>query len=485
MFLLAELHRLLPSTLRVKRAPAPAGTPAPLVPSPARVLRRVGAHVGIAVVAATTLLVATPTEAQARQYSGIVIDARTGKTLYAHEADSHRFPASLTKMMTLYMVFDALDRGEITLQSRVRFSKYAAARPPSKIGVGAGNSISVEQAIFALVTKSANDVATAVGETLGGTESEFARMMTRKARSLGMSKTTFRNASGLPNSEQRTTARDMARLGLALREHHPDRYGYFSTRSWRIGKARYPNHNRLLGRVKGVDGIKTGYISASGYNLVSSVKTDGRSIVAVVIGGRTGASRNAQMQKLIATYLPRASKRGGGQLIARGAGVPSVAVASLPKAGPSVRARPGGYTAATESVMAFAAPGTAAPAAAPVTREPATREPVMREVAVAPAVDPITTASIAPGPAAETMRGWIIQIAATPTASGASDMHERAFNAAGSALRGRRAFTEQIVKGGDTMHRVRFGGFGSKGEAWAACKALKKRKFGCYALDLG
>ena len=482
MFLVAELHRLLPSAFRRAKAAEARSPVVPPVPSPARVLRRIG----VAVVAATTLLAAAPSEAQARQYSGIVIDARTGKTLYAHEADDYRFPASLTKMMTLYMVFDALDRGEITLESRVRFSSYAAGRPPSKIGVGAGNSISVEQAIYALVTKSANDAATAVGEMLGGSEAEFARMMTRKARSLGMSKTTFRNASGLPNSEQRTTARDMARLGLALREHHPDRYSYFSTRSWRIGNARYPNHNRLLGRVKGVDGIKTGYISASGYNLVSSVKTDGRSIVAVVIGGRTGASRNAQMQKLIATYLPRASKSGGGQLIARGTGVPSVAVASLPKAGPSVRARPGGYKRATESVLAYAAPRTVAPAAtmtAPVMTAPTA--PVTREVAVTPSVDPVTTASVTPSPAADTMRGWVIQIAATPTASGASDMHEKAFNAAGGTLRGKRAFTEQITKGSDTMHRVRFGGFGSKGEAWAACKALKKKRFGCYALDLG
>ena len=469
MFLVAELHRLLPST---QREHSPTGAVAPVsIPSPVRVLR----GLGLAVVAATTLLTATPTSAQAREYSGIVVDARTGKTLYAHEADDYRYPASLTKMMTLYMVFDALDRGEITLKSRVRFSKYAAGRPPSKIGVGAGNSISVEQAIFALVTKSANDVASAVGETLGGTESEFARMMTRKARQLGMKRTTFRNASGLPNAKQRTTARDMARLGIALREHHPDRYGYFSTRSWRIGKARYGNHNKLLGRVRGVDGIKTGYIRASGFNLVSSVKTGGRSIVAVVIGGRTGASRNAQMQKLISKYLPRASKRGGGQIIARGAGVPSVAVASLPRSGPSVRVRPRGYKAATESVLALAAPRTVAPRTAPVTRA----------APVQPAIDPVTTASITPAPAANTMRGWVIQIAATPTASGASDMHERAFNAVGGTLRGRRAFTEQIVKGGDTMHRVRFGGFSSKREAWAACKALKRKRFGCYALDLG
>ena len=422
---------------------------------------------------AAATLVAAPTVAEAREYAGIVVDARTGKTLYAHDADEYRYPASLTKMMTLYMVFDALEAGKVSLSTRVRFSKYAAGRPPSKIGVGAGNSITIEQAIYALVTKSANDVATAVGETLGGTESNFARQMTRKARQLGMKRTTFRNASGLPNREQRTTARDMARLGLALREHHGKYYGYFSTRSWRFGKTRYPNHNRLLGNVRGVDGIKTGYIRASGYNLVSSVKSNGRSIVAVVIGGRTGASRNAQMKKLIAGYLPKASKRGGGQIIARGGSVAeSFEVAGLPKTAPAPRTRPGGYKAVTENVVAYAAPETV--------------DPVMRPVPVVPAgVDPVTTASTKASEPAVPTSGWVIQIAATPTASGASDMHEKAFNAAGSVLNGKQAFTETIVKGGDTMHRVRFGGFGGKSEAWSACAALKKKRFGCYALNLG
>lgn len=425
------------------------------------------------VVLAAATTVSTPTVAQAREYAGIVVDARTGRTLYAHDADEYRFPASLTKMMTLYMVFDALEAGRISLGTRVPFSAYAAGRPPSKIGVGAGRSITVEQAIYALVTKSANDVATAVGEKLGGTESNFAKQMTRKARQLGMKRTTFRNASGLPNAEQRTTARDMARLGLALREHHAKYYGYFNTRSWRFGKTRYPNHNRLLGTVRGVDGIKTGYIRASGYNLVSSVQDNGRSIVAVVIGGRTGASRNAQMKKLIAGYLPKASRRGGGAVIARGGDVlDGLTVAGLPRSGPTPRLRPTGYKSVTENVVAYAAPETV--------------DPVTRAVPTVPAgIDPVTTASTKASANAVPSSGWVIQVAATPTAKGASDMHEKAFNAAGSVLSGKRAFTETIVKGGDTMHRVRFGGFGGKSEAWAACKALKRKRFGCYALELG
>ena len=410
-----------------------------------------------AALAVATLVALPIASAQAREYAGIVVDARTGKTLYAHKADEHRYPASLTKMMTLYMTFEALEQRKISLKSRVRFSKYAAGRPPSKIGVGVGNSISVEQAIYALVTKSANDVAAALAETLAGTESNFARKMTRKARALGMRRTTFRNASGLPNSGQKTTARDMARLGIALREHFPSRYRYFSTRSWRIGKARYGNHNKLLGRVRGVDGIKTGYIRASGYNLVSSVKTGGRSIVAVVIGGRTGASRNAQMQKLIAKYLPKASRRGGGRIIAKTSGG-EFEIAALPKSGPTVSERPA--LVAVPRAYASVEAKASAPASA-------------RAV-----VDEVTTASVKPTP----VTGWVIQVAATPDAEGAAKMHAKARSKVGS-LGNRKAFTEEIVKNGDTLHRVRFGGFASKRDAWAACKALKRRKMGCYALN--
>ena len=437
-----------------------------------RALARAATLIAVSLV---VLLGAQP--ALAREYAGIVIDARTGKTLYAHDADQYRYPASLTKMMTLYMVFDALDAGRISLKTRVPFSAYASARPPSKIGVRPGGSISMEQAIYALVTKSANDVATAVGEKLGGTESNFARQMTRKARALGMKRTTFRNASGLPNAEQRTTARDMARLGLALREHHPRYYRYFSTRGWKFGKARYGNHNKLLGRVRGVDGIKTGYIRASGYNLVSSVKHNGRSIVAVVIGGRTGASRNAQMQKLIGKYLPRASKRGGGRLVAK-AGAAAELVASLPKQGPRMARRP--------SLLARVAPSVVAPSvvakARPEVPAPARAYAPVPEPS-SPGIDrSIETASVAPQ---DTPRGWLIQVAATPTLDGASQMHSKARAAVGRTLEGRTAFVETIEKNGQTMHRVRFGGFSGKSQAWAACKALKRKRFGCYALDAG
>ena len=253
---------------------------------------------------ATTL----PEDAKANsKYAGIVIDAKTGKTLYADQADVPRYPASLTKIMTLYIVFEELQSKRMNLDTRLSISKYAATQPPSKIGIRVGHPITVRTAIRALVTKSANDVATAVAENISGSETKFAARMTRTAKSIGMKQTTFRNAHGLPNSQQRTTARDMAILGRAIQERFPNYYEFFSTRTFKFRGRTYSNHNRLLGRIKGVDGIKTGYINASGYNLVTSLKRDQRHIVAVVMGGRTGTSRNNHMIDLINRYLNKAS----------------------------------------------------------------------------------------------------------------------------------------------------------------------------------
>ncbi|WP_040450700.1 serine hydrolase [Roseibium alexandrii] len=256
-----------------------------------------------------TLVLCAPTVASANpKYAGIVVDAKTGKTLYAANADAYRFPASLTKIMTTYIIFEELEAGRLSMSSRLKVSKNAAAEVPSKLGLKPGSTISVKDAIGALVTKSANDVATTVAENIAGSEAAFARRMTRTARQLGMSKTTFRNAHGLPNSKQRTTARDMATLGRAIQERFPERYKLFNTRVYKYKGRNLRNHNRLLGSVKGVDGIKTGYIRASGFNLVTSVQRNNRHIVAVVMGGRTGARRNAHMTDLIGRYLHKASR---------------------------------------------------------------------------------------------------------------------------------------------------------------------------------
>ncbi|MBD8890111.1 D-alanyl-D-alanine carboxypeptidase [Roseibium litorale] len=241
------------------------------------------------------------------KYAGIVVDAKTGKTLYSSSADELRYPASLTKIMTLYIVFEELEAGRLSLNSDLKVSAYASARPPTKLGLKPGSTLKVKDAILGLVTKSANDAAAVIAENIGGSEARFAERMTRTAHQLGMSKTTFRNPHGLPDSRQRTTARDMATLGRAIQERFPKYYSFFQTRSFTYKGRKHGNHNKLLGRVKGVDGIKTGYTNASGFNLVTSVHRDGRYIVAVVLGGTTGRARDAQMVKLINEYLPKAS----------------------------------------------------------------------------------------------------------------------------------------------------------------------------------
>lgn len=242
------------------------------------------------------------------KYAAIVIDADSGRILHEKNADTLRYPASLTKMMTLYMVFSALENKEITLDTHWKVSAAASRQPPTKLGLGRGQKISVRDSILALVTKSANDIAVVVAEGLAGSESRFAQKMTAKALELGMSRTTFRNASGLPNRQQTTTARDIAKLALALMRDFPEQYEYFSTRAFRYGRRVYYNHNDLLSSYQGMDGIKTGYIRASGYNLAASAVREGRRLVAVVLGGRTSWSRNKQVVSLLNQGFARLAK---------------------------------------------------------------------------------------------------------------------------------------------------------------------------------
>ncbi len=240
-----------------------------------------------------------------RAYAGIVIDAKTGNTLYSYAADSARYPASVTKVMTLYILFQELAAGRMTLSTRLRVSAYAAKAVPTKLYVRAGSTIKVEDAIKSLVTVSANDVARVIAENISGSESKFAERMTRTARALGMSRTTYTNASGLPSTRQVTTVRDQARLGMALFQHFPQYYKYFQTRSFTYAGKTYGNHNRLLGR-NGVDGIKTGYTRASGFNLLTAARKDGRHIIVVGFGFSTGSARNTKVAELVAKYLRQA-----------------------------------------------------------------------------------------------------------------------------------------------------------------------------------
>ena len=239
-------------------------------------------------------------------YAAIVVDDKTGEVLHEANADAPRHPASVTKVMTLYMLFEQLEAGHLKLDSELPISARAAARPPTKLGLKPGQTLKVEDAIKALITRSANDAASVIAEALGGTEEDFGRLMTRKAIALGMSNTIYVNASGLPADLQITTARDQALLGRAIQHRFPDYFGYFAIKSFRYGKREIGNHNGLLGNVRGVDGIKTGYTNKSGYNLLCSIKRDGRELVAVVLGGRSGGARDARMRELIEEFLPTA-----------------------------------------------------------------------------------------------------------------------------------------------------------------------------------
>jgi D-alanyl-D-alanine carboxypeptidase len=233
------------------------------------------------------------------RYASIIVDAESGRVLAATNADQVLHPASLTKIMTLYMTFDALKRGQVSLQQSHRVSAHAASMTPSKLGLRPGDAITTDQAVLSLVTKSANDAAVVLAEALSGSEEEFGRAMTQRARSLGMSQTVFVNASGLPDSRQVTSARDMAVLALALLRDHPRYYRYFSTQEFVFRGHVHHNHNRLLGSYNGVDGIKTGFINASGFNLVASAQRDGRRVIGVVFGGSSGRARDTHMANLL------------------------------------------------------------------------------------------------------------------------------------------------------------------------------------------
>ena len=233
------------------------------------------------------------------RYAAILIDADTGEVLHESNADAGRYPASLAKMMTLYMLFEAIEQRKMTLDTRMQVSAHAASMPQTNISLKKGDTISVREAIPALIVRSANDVAAVVAEALGDTEANFGRMMTEKGRKLGMRATTFRNASGLPHGEQRTTARDMAALSKRLMKDFPQYYHYFSTQSFRYKGVTYNSHNRMVRNTQGVDGLKTGFIRASGFNVATSAKRGSRRIIGVVMGGQTAASRDQQMAQLL------------------------------------------------------------------------------------------------------------------------------------------------------------------------------------------
>ena len=467
-------------------------------------------------------------------YASIVVDANSGKVMAAVNADSPRHPASLTKIMTLYLLFERLEAGKIKLSTEMPVSEHAAAQAPSKLGLKPGENIEVGTAIHAIVTKSANDVAVIVAEMLGGTETNFAKLMTAKARVLGMAHTTYVNASGLPDDRQVTTARDQAILGRAIQDRFPKYFHYFSTREFVFHGKRMRNHNHLLGRVKGVDGIKTGYIHESGFNIVTSVHRGSRHIVAVVFGGRSASARDARVTSLIANNINVAATKRTAPPVVEGwitalahAEIPTppakppvgqakpvieqkvATVPPLPPVAPppgstdpikpipvkTIMVQPGVMHTASLTPLPSAsrklrpAPATANPASittiATVKSEPPnlTTKPAPTAVAKKVATAPIKVpAKAATQELAAKPRGpWIIQVGAFDIEKDAKERLTIAKDKAEAQLRAANPFTEPVAKGAKTLYRARFAGL-EKSQAEIACKYLKRSDIPCMML---
>ena len=343
-------------------------------------------------------------------FSSIIVDANSGATLTANNPDASRHPASLTKIMTLYLLFERLEAGKMKLDTEMEVSEYASQQAPTKLGLRPGQTIRVEDAIKGLVTKSANDASVVIAEAIAGDEDDFAKLMTRKARALGMTKTVYRNAYGLPNDAQVTTARDQAMLGRAIQDRFPRYYRYFATASFNYKGRAIRNHNRLLGNVEGVDGIKTGYTRASGFNLVTSMRRGNRHLVGVVLGGRSGGSRDAIMRNLLAENLEKgATKRTVAAITERG-----VAEANAEVAEAEAASRPAAPVQINGAIqVASAAPEAIA---APMTRSIA---PVAKPsvLAAATAAVPPAQAKVEPAP----LTNGVIQTQALAAIPGSSE----------------------------------------------------------------
>ncbi len=454
----------------------------------------------LGIVAAATLLVvsAAPGARAAPKFSSIVIDGHTGRVIQANRARELRYPASLTKMMTLYMLFDELKAKRISLNTKLVVSARAAAQQPSRLGLKPGNRITVKNAILALITKSANDVAVVVAESIAGSESAFARRMTRRARAIGMKRTTFRNASGLPNRAQVTTAYDMAQLARALASRFPEYYGYFKTRTFRYRGKVYYNYNRLLGRVAGVDGIKTGYTRASGYNLTTSVKRNGRYLIAVVIGGRSGRARNRTMKALLsrnfAKAVVRRSKPAASKVAATGKPrkmqdriapdptKPSViATVVTGRSQSRVTTLPAPLTppAARPRVAALKPTVLIAPASAR-TPQPDPTEVPLASKPDAPRIEPGKPQVTATDE--QRYDSWAIQIGAFASEDAARQRLALAKSKRVQAIKGKRELAVSADVSGKTYFRARFAGFASRNRAERACRGLRRKAIRCYAI---
>jgi D-alanyl-D-alanine carboxypeptidase len=384
--------------------------------------------------------------------AAIVVDMNSGTILHAQAADELRHPASLTKMMTLYVLFGYLRAGNITLESDLAVTPFAASQAPTKLGLKPGTTIKVSDAIKALVTQSANDAAVVVAENLAGTEDNFARLMTDTARRIGMKNTTFLNASGLPNDDQVTTARDMATLAAHLIHDYPDYYAVFETRYFTYAGRKYRNHNKLLFDYKGTDGIKTGYTRASGFNLTASVHRGNKHLIGVVLGGRTGSQRDAAMQALLDTNFAAASetKPSPVQLTASLVGAPPPALPAVKK------------------------PDLALAAATPAPSSAASAEGDIAEPGL-PLKVSLSSAKV------RYAGDYHVQVGAFMSEADAENLLGMVQQRAVDLLGGHLPFTTSFTKGGQEWYRARFAGF-SKDAAQSTCAELKKRSLDCAVM---
>src|SRR6204780_5587192 len=449
-------------------------------------------------------------------FSALVVDANSGRTLYSADENGLRHPASITKVMTLYLLFEQLDSGAMPLRTQIPISERAASQEPSKLGLAPGDSISVDDAIKAVVTRSANDIAVAIAEAVGQSESNFADLMTRKAHALGMSNTVYVNASGLPNDAQITTAHDLAILGRSLEERFPRYFRYFSTAQFDFDGEIIGNHNHLLGRIDGVDGIKTGYTRASGFNLLTSVHRDGRSLLAVVMGGRSAAGRDRIMANLIGDHIAEASTAHTATTVADAARAETTEPRDVPVAAPAARARPTVVPEAKlERVSAASRAANAAgegddgagdeeAAPQPTTadlgllKSPASAKPSAKTQARLAAASALAMPPLGrPENSADDERrrggasqqgedsdslsphGVMIQIGAPDNLAKANALLSRARERNRSTLALAKPVTEMVRKGDAPLYRARFAGLDSA-SAEAACRSLKRTGFSCF-----
>jgi len=416
---------------------------------------------------------------QARTYADIIVDAVTGEVLRSRSPDAQIYPASLTKMMTLYLLFEALQNGQITIDSTLTASSLAASQPATNLALHKGSTLTVEQAIYALVIRSANDVAMVVAEELGGNEADFARLMTERARQLGMNNTVFRNPHGLPNKAQVSTAQDMATLARALMFDFPGFYHYFSATSFSYNGVTYKSHNRLMQRYAGADGLKTGYIRASGFNLAFSAVRDGRRLIGVVIGGQSAASRDDQM----ATLMDEAFNRAGPVLMAAapppppkpGSDIVGFALASAGYTLPTVPLPEGNPTDLTiADLAAGTVPAAAIPAGAQGQGDFGSTAVTAAPLAALPIPE-----------AAEPLSGvWGVQVGAFSKFAAAHNAALYASQRAAAQLQNARVQIEEIKNELGTIYRARLIGLDEQ-TAHTACTQLRAFDQPCIVLKSG